>query len=292
MMLLPAARARRAALSLLLLCVGDLSGCAGPAQSRPSQATRQAASSTASAAPRRVRVVSADVAPRIPTTGWQPSTNQSVWTGFLVGGGAGAGVGLGVCTVSLLCPPCYAACVAALGIGGATAGAFGGRIAHRELASDPANRMLPVPDELSARFRARTIATLSAQGGITAEDGGTASLSFARDGDERTPMTTTVAPVEADSHDPPPDRVLEIALTDIHADALRKGGFEVAMKARARLRDPRTGSPGDVEKFEYDGKRIREGGGIEAEAARIAADVDRGMNEMAKDIQHKLLEDD
>lgn len=286
-MLLPVSRTRRAVLILFLLCIGELAGCAKPSLVAPSQApvAKPSDSSLASAPQRRVRVVSADVAPRIPTTGWQPSTNQSMWAGALAGGGAGAGVGVGVCTVSVICPPCYAACVAALGVGGAAVGAFGGRVAHRELASDPANRMLPVPDELSARFRAQTIATLSAQAGIIAEDGGTASLPFARDDDAPVPVTAAAA------DGPPPDQVLEIALTDIHAEALRKGGFEVAMRARARLRNASTGAPGNVEKFQYSGKRIAEGGGIEAEAARIAADVENGMTEMAKDIHDKFLRD-
>ncbi|MCC6709723.1 MAG: hypothetical protein IT492_19390 [Gammaproteobacteria bacterium] len=249
-------------------------------------------SSAASGAVQRIRVVSADVAPRIPTTSWQPSSNQSIWAGALAGGGAGAGVGAGVCTVSIICPPCYAACVAALGIGGAAAGAFGGHIAHRQLASDPANRMLPPPDDLSTRFRAQVIATLSAQSGITAENGGTAALPFARDKDERAGVATIAPAVAADADGPSPDQVLEVALTEIHAEALRKGGFEVTMRARARLRDPRAGTRGEVEKFEYGGPRIAEGGGIEAEAARIAADVELGMHAMAKDINDKLLHGD
>ena len=196
-MLLPVSRTRRAVLILFLLCIGELAGCAKPSLVAPSQApvAKPSDSSLASAPQRRVRVVSADVAPRIPTTGWQPSTNQSMWAGALAGGGAGAGVGVGVCAVSVICPPCYAACVAALGVGGAAVGAFGGRVAHRELASDPANRMLPVPDELSARFRAQTIATLSAQAGIIAEDGGTASLPFARDDDAPVPLSKDPVPV-------------------------------------------------------------------------------------------------
>lgn len=244
---------------------------------------------TSHGAPRRVSVISANVAPRIPTAGWQPSSNESIWAGALAGGGAGAGIGAGVCTVSFICPPCYAACVATLGIGGAAVGAFGGHIAHRQLATDPANRMLPNPDELSAQFRARMIATLAGQAGIAPEDGGAASLPFARDKSAGSPVADDVSRAAGSDAAAPPDAVLEIALTEIHAEALRKGGFQVDMKARARLRWPATGKPGEVEDFDYSGKRIAEGGGLEAEAARIAADVEHGMDEMARDIRDKLV---
>ncbi len=282
--------ARGAALFGLLLCSTGLGGCA---QHSAQGALRSApARQITTSALRRVSVVSANVAPRIPTASWQPSNKQSMLAGALAGGGAGAGVGAGVCTVSIFCPPCYAACVAALGVGGAAVGAFGGRIAHRQLASDPANRMLPPADELSARFRARTMATLSAQPGVSAEDGGSAALPFARDKSENSHSIPSPASTPAAGTGAPPDRVLEIALTDIHAEALRKGGFEVDMKARARLRNLATNKSSDVETFEYNSKPIAEGGGIEAEAQRIAAEVEHGMDEMARDIRDTLVKDD
>lgn len=289
-MLKHALGAHNAALFGLLLCATSLGGCAQLSVLRPSHSS--AVKHATNSAPRRVSVVSANVAPHIPTTGWQPSANESVWAGALAGGGAGAGVGAGVCTVSIFCPPRYAACVAGLGLGGAVVGAAGGRIAHRQLASDPANRMLPAADELSAQFRARMIATLSAQPGITAEDGGAAALPFA-DAKSEGSRTAAASPgVTAIDSGAPPESVLEIALTQIHAEALRKGGFEVDMKARARLRHLSVGKSSGVEDFEYSGKRIAEGGGIEAEAQRVAADVEHGMDEMARDIRDKLLNDE
>ena len=279
-----------AATIALLVSLALAAACARLPGHRSSPPT--AASQVTHRAPQRVSVVSANVAPHIPTAGWQPSSNASMWAGAVAGGGAGAGIGAGVCTVSIICPPCYAACVAALGVGGAAVGAFGGHIAHRQLASDPANRMLPAPDELSAHFRARMLATLAAQAGIFAEDGGAASLPFARDKSADSPAANDAASTANADLAASPDAVLEIALIKIHAEALRKGGFQVDMKARARMRRPATGKTSEVEDFDYSGKRITEGGGLEAEAARIAADVEHGMDEMSREIRDKLVSDE
>lgn len=276
-----------AAALVALLCALVLGGCARDASLLKMRLHSPARSDDS--APRTVRVVSANVAPRVPTTGWQPSTNQSILAGALAGGGAGAGVGAGVCTVSIFCPPCYATCVAALGLGGAAVGAFGGRVAHRQFASDPANRMLPALDEMSEHFRSRMVATLSRQPGLRVEDGGAARLGFARD-ESDSERATADAPTPLDNANAAPAAdVLEIALTAIRAEALRKGGFEVQMKARARLRKPTSASSSDVEDFAYHGKALAEGGGIEAEAQRIAADVERGMEAMALEIRDQLV---
>ena len=97
--------------------------------------------------------------------------------------------------------------------------------------------------------------TLSAQPGVAAEDGGSAALPFARDKSESSRATATPPSAAAAGSIAPPERVLEIALTEIYAGALRKGGLEVDMKARARLRNLSTSKSGEVEDFEYGGKR-------------------------------------
>ena len=66
-------------------------------------------------------------------------------------------------------------------------------------------------------------------------------------------------------------------------------GHAHADHARARLRNLSPSKSGEVEDFEYGGKRIAEDGGIEGEAERIAVDVEHGMDEMARDIRDKLV---
>lgn len=288
-------RATRRFFVCVLTCVVaiSISGCGAP--SLRQVMTRRGHVSSAKVEMRRIAVVSADTPPEFAAHGWQPTLRQSTWGGALAGAAAGAGVGAGVCAPSLIFPPFYAACVAVWGLGGSGVGAISGHVAHAQLASDPANMMLPPGRELSKEFRDRMLSRLAADQSVTARDGGTARLEFAlpkASGAAAMPMVADVVPPSAEGAEPTgPEWTLEIALTRIGAVAKRKGGFVVEMTARARLRAPLAGKAPRVEKFEYSSDRIETKGGSEADAARIVAEVTRGLDAIAKDIHDSLVTD-
>jgi hypothetical protein len=234
---------------------------------------------------RELRVVSTSAPPRVRDAPWQPTKEQSSLTGALAGGGAAAGIGAGVCTAVLLCPVCYPGCVALWGLGGLAVGAVGGQVAHAQLAFDPANRMLPDSEQLSPMLRSAVLARLAKEKRFKLEDGGAQAVSFGVDQDRVADPRDATARLGA-------PWILEVGLSEIRAVAMRKGGFEVQMTAHARQRTVDSNAHSAVEEFSYASKHLKVAGGLEAQAARIEAEVKHGMDEMADEIAARLLEEE